>query len=424
MVAVPSRGRADAPLRHAPEAAAARALYERHARAIYGFCLGRLRTREEAEDATQSTFLNALRALQRGVEPDHEAAWLYKIAENVCLTRQRSWSRRRRVESPGDVEALGEALPSPTAHSEELIHLPEALEGMPEQQRRALLLREWQGLSYREIAAELGLTQAAVETLLFRARRSLADGLSDEAKRPRRGVLGRARAGTDAGSVLALLKTLLFSGGAKVVVAGATVAASSVVAATPSLRHDVESVVAPTTPHRHVVHVAGSNHAVPPAAARPAGPLVVDRPVLPATAAPRAREVHALPPQLRGRRVARGRVAAAHRATHQARSFVPPGQARKAAAGDAPAPASAAVPTASPASPPRGRGAHATAAPAKAVHGRFGTDRATAVGRGFSKQRHVRKPHGTTSPAAATMVPRESSARGSGAGKAHSARLH
>ena len=48
---------------------------------------------------------------------------------------------------------------------------------MPEQQRRAILLREWQGLSYREVAKELDVSQAAVETLIFRARRSLAAGL-------------------------------------------------------------------------------------------------------------------------------------------------------------------------------------------------------------------------------------------------------
>ena len=52
-------------------------LYERFHAQIFGFCLGRLGSREEAEDATQSTFLNALRGLQRGVRPDFAAAWLY-----------------------------------------------------------------------------------------------------------------------------------------------------------------------------------------------------------------------------------------------------------------------------------------------------------------------------------------------------------
>jgi RNA polymerase sigma factor (sigma-70 family) len=179
LVAVPSIGRASqvTPRRGAPEADATRDLYERYARQIYSYCLHQLGTREEAEDATQSTFLNAFRGLKRGVDPEFESAWLYKIAQNVCLTRQRSSSRRRRVETPGDLEAMQDYVPAHQSDSDELIHLPEALESMPEQQRRALLLREWQGLSYREIGEELELSQAAVETLLFRARRTLANEL-------------------------------------------------------------------------------------------------------------------------------------------------------------------------------------------------------------------------------------------------------
>jgi RNA polymerase sigma factor (sigma-70 family) len=75
-------------------------------------------------------------------------------------------------------------VPAHQADSDELIHLPEALESMPDQQRRALLLREWQGLSYKEIADELDVSQAAVETLLFRARRTLAHGLVEAPPKP------------------------------------------------------------------------------------------------------------------------------------------------------------------------------------------------------------------------------------------------
>jgi RNA polymerase sigma factor (sigma-70 family) len=242
VVAVPSIGRASQviPRRAAPEADATRDLYERYARQIFVYCLHQLGNREEAEDATQSTFLNAFRGFKRGVDPEFESAWLYKIAQNVCLTRQRSSSRRRRIESSDDFDAMQDVLPAPTADSDELIGLPEALEAMPEQQRRALLLREWQGLSYKEIAAELELSQAAVETLLFRARRSLASGLTEQG--PGKRVLGKLRAGGDAGSVLALLQGLFFSGGAKVAVVVATVAATSVVAATPQAREAVANV--------------------------------------------------------------------------------------------------------------------------------------------------------------------------------------
>jgi len=249
------------PRRGAPEADATRDLYERYARQIHAYCLHQLGSREEAEDAVQSTFLNAFRGLKRGIDPEFESAWLYKIAENVCLTRQRSSFRRGRVESPGDLEAMQDVLPSHQSDNDELIRLPEALEEMPEQQRRALLLREWQGLSYKEIADELGLSQAAVETLLFRARRSLASALTDEPKPKKAGVARKLRTGGDAGSLLALLKTLIFSGGAKVAATVATVAATSVVAATPSVRHTVDQVVAPS----HTQHA--KPHAVAPKAA-------------------------------------------------------------------------------------------------------------------------------------------------------------
>ena len=252
MVAVPSKGRADLQA-HAPEADATRALYEQYGRQIYAFCFSRLRSREEAEDAVQSTFLNAFRALQRDVAPSHEAAWLYKIAENVCLTRARSSVRPRRVETPGDLEAISEVVPAHEPDTEELVNLPQALESMPEQQRRALLLREWQGLSYREIAEEMELSQSAVETLLFRARRTLASGLAEE-QRPR-GRLARLRAGGDAGAVAALLKTLLFSGGGKVVIAGA-VAASSVVGVWPGTRHTLDDLFVPHMKAAAVHHVA------------------------------------------------------------------------------------------------------------------------------------------------------------------------
>src|SRR4029079_16109291 len=75
-------------------------LFEGYAQQIYAFCLYRLGDRLDAEDALQSTFLNAIRALERGVVPYAEAAWLFTIARNVCLTRRRSTFRRRRLESP------------------------------------------------------------------------------------------------------------------------------------------------------------------------------------------------------------------------------------------------------------------------------------------------------------------------------------
>lgn len=145
-------------------------LFHAYARQLFAFCLFRLGDRQDAEDAVQSTFLNAFRALDRGVEPYAEAAWLFKIAQNVCLSRRRSAVRRRRLESPSP---LDDTIASPERDSERLVDLAGAIHGLPARQRRALVLREWQGLEYAEIADRLGLTHAAVETLLHRARRTL-----------------------------------------------------------------------------------------------------------------------------------------------------------------------------------------------------------------------------------------------------------
>src|SRR5512142_2574757 len=177
VAAVPSIGRADRARVPAREADLTRTLYEEYANQIFRYCLHQLGSREEAEDAVQSTFLNAFRGIKRGVVPELESAWLFKIAHNVCLSRRRSTWRRGRVESPADFDIVEEVAPAPSRRADELIGLQDVLEPMPEQQRRAILLREWQGLSYREIADELERSQAAVETLIFRARRSLAAGL-------------------------------------------------------------------------------------------------------------------------------------------------------------------------------------------------------------------------------------------------------
>jgi RNA polymerase sigma factor (sigma-70 family) len=226
LAAVPSIGRAtEVEPRPAPAAAATQLLYERYARQVYTFCLHRLGSREEAEDAVQSTFLNAFRGLSRGIVPESEAAWLFKIAENVCLTRYRSTRRRGAVESPTDVQALQDVIPArELGGGDELMPLGDALAAMPESQRRAILLREWQGLSYREIADEMELSQSAVETLIFRARRSLASGL--EAPWRDRAPKRLGRRAFDLGSLFAALKGLF--GGATV----AKLAAVTLVAAT------------------------------------------------------------------------------------------------------------------------------------------------------------------------------------------------
>jgi RNA polymerase sigma-70 factor (ECF subfamily) len=218
-----------------PADAAARTLYERYSNRIFRYCLQRLRSVEEAEDAAQTAFLYAFVGLRRGVEPEFEVAWLYKIAENVCRTRLRSRARRGRFETSGDLFELLDLVPAADRSSNEQIEaLPEVLAGMPASQRRALLLREVQGMSYREIADQLRTSVSAVETLLFRARRSCARELERLARSGEK-VLSAA-------SLLSAIKSLASrylaaSSGAKVAVIAAAAATGGVLAVTPQLVH-------------------------------------------------------------------------------------------------------------------------------------------------------------------------------------------
>jgi RNA polymerase sigma-70 factor (ECF subfamily) len=227
LAAVPTIGRADrAAARPSSPDAHAEVLYERLYDRVYGYCLYQLGSREEAEDAAQMTFFHALRGLRRGVVPRVETAWVFAIAKNVCLERHQSRGRRRDREVLLDPVALESAPAGEERQSEDVARLREALRRIPKQQREAVLLREWRGFSYREIAAEMGLSLAAVETLIFRARRSLVQHLSDEPETKR----ARLAHGFALGPLAAALKSALGGAAAKIAVTAAALAAAGALA--------------------------------------------------------------------------------------------------------------------------------------------------------------------------------------------------
>ena len=159
------------------EAVDATALYERYRDRIFAFCLSRVGNRTDADDATQTTFVYAIRGLQRGVQPEFELTWLLKIAENVCHSlHRRAYRRYERDELP---EELGRADADVAATADRVAALCAAVSELPESQRRAIILREWRGLSYDDIARELDVSHSAVETMLFRARKTLVARLRD-----------------------------------------------------------------------------------------------------------------------------------------------------------------------------------------------------------------------------------------------------
>ena len=149
-------------------------MYRRHVADVYRYALAVLRNPSDAEDVAQTTFLNAYRAFQRGERPRQPENWLIRIAHNVC--RQRFRQTARRPSEVAFVEDVAETIPLdqdvPSARD-----LTLALSRLAFNQRSALVMRELEGRSYAEIAETLGLTVAAVETLLFRARRALREQL-------------------------------------------------------------------------------------------------------------------------------------------------------------------------------------------------------------------------------------------------------
>lgn len=159
-----------------PEGAAAartEELYAQYARTVSGLCGALLRDRTEAEDAAQQVFLSAHRALLNGTEPREPAAWLATIARNECWTRIRTRMREPLpTEELEAVSAVHDPLAEAIRHAD-LAALWSAIEALPHQQRDALLLREFGGLSYNELAEALAISGPAVESLLFRARQRL-----------------------------------------------------------------------------------------------------------------------------------------------------------------------------------------------------------------------------------------------------------
>jgi RNA polymerase sigma-70 factor (ECF subfamily) len=148
-------------------------LYRRHGSEVYRYALAVLGNHADAEDVTQTTFLNAYRSLEQGVHPRKPSNWLLTIASNTIKTRFRQeQTRPRYVELDDKLTRTSTEDEGPTVGE-----VLTALSRIPPHQRQAIVLREFEGRSYKEIAEILGVTTSALETLLFRARQSLAEEL-------------------------------------------------------------------------------------------------------------------------------------------------------------------------------------------------------------------------------------------------------
>jgi RNA polymerase sigma-70 factor (ECF subfamily) len=173
------------------DATAYRGLVEKYQGRVYNVIYGMVRNREDAQELTQETFVKAFRNLHGFRSDARFYTWLYRIAMNLAIDLTR---RRKRTpisgmdEDVGIRDARGEIadvhnIDSPRKVLErKQLHkaIMDALDQLPEQQKQVILLREVEGLSYREIADVLDLAEGTVMSRLFYARKKLQKVLEAE----------------------------------------------------------------------------------------------------------------------------------------------------------------------------------------------------------------------------------------------------
>jgi RNA polymerase sigma-70 factor (ECF subfamily) len=143
---------------------------------VYRFAWSLLGDRTEAEDATQETFLRALRFLERYDARRPFRPWLYRVAVNVCRDQVR---RRRREAALWERAADLVRLDHETHRSEPFPpgEIRAAVRQLPERQREVVVLFYFEDLGCRDVAEALGLTVNHVKVLLHRARQRLRETL-------------------------------------------------------------------------------------------------------------------------------------------------------------------------------------------------------------------------------------------------------
>lgn len=161
------------------------ALIRRYHPKVYQLCYGMLGAADRAEDAAQEAFIKAFKRLSQFRGESAFSTWLYRLTSNHCLdllrakTRHKTESWDQMLEIQGErAEALLQAPETPEGPSEELRETVNTLlsELKPEY-RMILTLREYQGMSYQEMASVLNTSLDSVKARLKRARQQLAQKL-------------------------------------------------------------------------------------------------------------------------------------------------------------------------------------------------------------------------------------------------------
>ena len=143
-------------------------LVRRHQPAIYSVALRMLVSEADAQDATQETFVRAWRGLRGFRGESAVSTWLYRIVTRRCLDLI---AARRPTQELGQIEPDTGDDPARTAEQHERLRaVTRAIADLPGEQRAALVLREFEGLSYDQIAEVLRISVAAVKGRIHRAR--------------------------------------------------------------------------------------------------------------------------------------------------------------------------------------------------------------------------------------------------------------
>jgi RNA polymerase sigma factor (sigma-70 family) len=153
-------------------------LHDRYRQRLFAYVRQMLAvcSRQDAEDVMQDVFVRAYGALRADAREMNVRAWLYRVAHNRCIDHL-----RRPTPAPAEVlDVSRRPLHDPleeAARREDLARLVADIARLPEQQRSALLMRELDGMSYRDLSAALDATVPAVKSLLVRARMGLVEAV-------------------------------------------------------------------------------------------------------------------------------------------------------------------------------------------------------------------------------------------------------
>lgn len=148
-------------------------LLRRHQNRVYGLAFRLLGNRPDALDATQEVFVTLLRKARTFRAESAFSTWLYRVTANACYDIQRRHSRE-----PQGIKVPELPVPDRTSSVESRMVVEEALAGLPQDQRTALVLREINDLPYEEIADVTGVAIGTVKSRIARARAALVEALT------------------------------------------------------------------------------------------------------------------------------------------------------------------------------------------------------------------------------------------------------